>query len=118
MRVLIVEDEMLVGLLIEDFVLEMGYEVVGPATRLDEALRMAENADLDFAVLDINLAGHLSFPVAEALIRRAIPFVFASGYGISGLDEKFGNVPVLQKPFEYAALKNAVEQAVAAEATV
>jgi DNA-binding response OmpR family regulator len=64
-RVLIVEDEMLVAMLVEDYLLDMGHKVVGPAMRLDIALEMAQTADIEFAVLDINLAGQQSFPVAD-----------------------------------------------------
>jgi len=98
-RVLIVEDEMLVAMLIEDVILDLGHEVVGPAMRLETALEAVETENLDFAILDINLAGKQSFPVADLLADRGIPFIFASGYGAAGLNERHRKAFVVQKPF-------------------
>lgn len=99
-RVLIVEDEMLVALLIEDFILQIGCEIAGMAMRLEPALDLARTIEFDVAILDINLAGKPSFPVAEMLRERGIPFVFASGYGVAGLEGSGISAPVLQKPFD------------------
>lgn len=99
-RILIVEDEMLVAMLIEDLVADLGHDVVGPAMRLEAALDVARHEDLDFAILDINLAGKQSFPVADTLRGRGIPFMFATGYGAAGLTEAYRDCPVVQKPFE------------------
>ena len=98
-RILIVEDEMLVAMLIEDVVNDLGHDVVGPAMRLETALAAAESEEIDFAILDVNLAGKHSFPVANRLKERAIPFMFASGYGAAGLIDPYCNAPILQKPF-------------------
>jgi DNA-binding response OmpR family regulator len=98
-RVLIVEDEMLVAMLIEDTVMDLGLEVVGPMMRLETALEAAANEAFDFAILDINLAGKTSFPVADCLVERGIPFMFASGYGAAGLSERYRDAPIVQKPF-------------------
>jgi CheY-like chemotaxis protein len=100
LRVLVVEDEALVSLMLESYLEELGCEVVATASRLDEALEKAASlAALDLAVLDVNLAGQMSFPVAERLRSRGIPFLFATGYGTDGLPEGMLNVPVLSKPF-------------------
>lgn len=107
-RVLLVEDEALVAMLVEDFLTDLGCEVVGPAMRLEPGLQMAATADVDFAVLDINLAGKHSFPIAQVLRERGIPFLFASGYGVAGLAEGFEATPVLQKPFDKSELEKAV----------
>ncbi|WP_438751895.1 response regulator [Pararhizobium sp. O133] len=107
-RVLLVEDEALVAMLVEDFLTEMGFSVVGPAMRLEPALQMAATAEIDFAVLDINLAGKHSFPIAQVLRQRGIPFLFASGYGVAGLAEGFETAPVLQKPFDKSDLEKAI----------
>jgi DNA-binding response OmpR family regulator len=107
-RVLLVEDEALVAMLVEDFLTELGFEVVGPAMRLEPALQMAATADIDFAVLDINLAGKHSFPIAQVLRQRGISFLFASGYGVAGLAEGFETSPVLQKPFDRSDLEKAM----------
>jgi DNA-binding response OmpR family regulator len=99
-RILLVEDEMLVAMLIEDFIVDLGHQAVGPFMRLESALAAAEREDVDFAILDINLAGKQSFPVADTLKSRGIPFMFASGYGAAGLSEAYRDSPVVQKPFE------------------
>lgn len=98
-RILVVEDEILVAMLMEDTLADLGHEVLGPAMRLETALIAAENEDVDFAILDINLAGKQSFPVADKLAARGIPFMFASGYGAAGLVDPYRGSPVLQKPF-------------------
>ncbi|TGQ63501.1 MAG: response regulator [Mesorhizobium sp.] len=110
-RVLILEDEPLVAMLLEDLLLEMGHEVVGSVAWISQAMKLADQMDIDFAILDINLGGAKSFPVAEILRRRGIPFVFATGYGSEGLEREFENELILQKPYEAHELKRAIEQA-------
>ena len=107
-RVLVVEDEAMVGMLIKDMVLDCGGEVVGPAARLDNALTLAREAAIDVAILDINLAGVLTYPVAKLLCERGIPFIFATGYGANGLLEEFQDYPALQKPFSQMDLEQAL----------
>ena len=85
LRVLVVADEMRIALLVEDMLIELGHEVVGLAMRLAQALALAENAEIDFAILHVNLDGRMSFPVAEVLEARGVPFVFATGYGSGAL---------------------------------
>jgi CheY-like chemotaxis protein len=111
LRVLIVEDEMLVAMNIEDMVLELGHEVAGIANRLEPALLLAREGAFDIALLDVNLAGSLSFPVAAVLRDRNIPFLFATGYGMKGMAEEFGSSTVLQKPFRGQDLEQAIEAA-------
>jgi DNA-binding response OmpR family regulator len=111
-RVLIVEDEMLVALLIEDFILQLGCDIAGLAMRFDQAMDLAATVEADIAVLDINLAGRPSFPVAERLKERGIPFVFASGYGTAGLDNSDIRAPVLQKPFDISDLRRVLLKAI------
>lgn len=100
-RVLLVEDEALVAMLVEDMLADEGCVVAATASRLTEALSMAKDASLefDFAILDVNLAGEPAFPVAEILAARGVPFVFATGYGAGGLPEAWKGRPTLQKPF-------------------
>jgi DNA-binding response OmpR family regulator len=112
-RILIVEDEVLVAMLLEDLLSDMGHFVVACAPRLDEAMKQARDADLDFAILDINLGGVTSFPVAELLRHRSIPFVFASGYGSAGLTSQFEDALTLQKPYEPRELERAIATAFA-----
>lgn len=109
LRILIVEDEMLVAMNIEDMLLDSGHEVAGIANRLEPALALARDGAFDVAVLDVNLAGDRSFPVADLLIERGIPFLFATGYGLGGIEEKYRDRPVLQKPFRAAELAAMVE---------
>jgi len=110
-RVLIVEDEFLVAMLLEDLLTEMGHQVIGTFAQVDEAMKFANQADVNFAILDINLAGATSFPVAEILRRRGIPFLFASGYGSTGLTSTFENELTLQKPYDPAELERAIAEA-------
>jgi CheY-like chemotaxis protein len=99
LKVLVVEDEMMVSMLIEDMLSDLGCKVVGPASRLDEALALAKEADLDCAVLDVNLGGQPIFPLADLLRAKGAPFAFATGYGDAGLRDVDKGSPVLQKPF-------------------
>ena len=99
---------MLVAMNIEDMLTELGHEVVGIAGRLEPALELARDGGFDAAMLDVNLAGDRSFPVADLLIERGIPFLFATGYGLDGIEEKYRDRPVLQKPFRAAELATAV----------
>lgn len=103
-RVLVVEDESLVAMLIEDMLLDLGAEVE-VAMRLAEALRLAWEGSYDMAVLDVNLGdGQRSDAVADALRSRGIPFLFATGYGERGLAERHRGTPTLQKPYRLADL--------------
>lgn len=112
-RILVVEDETLVAMLLEDMLQELGYEVVGPATHLDDAIARARDDAIDFAVLDVNLNGLSSDPVAEILKARGVPFAFATGYGVNGIPPGFEGSRVLSKPFTLAQLEKLLEQALA-----
>jgi CheY-like chemotaxis protein len=105
LRILVVEDEAAISLLLEDMLLDFGCEVVGPAARLASALELAANEALDLAILDVNLAGEPIYPVAEALHNRSVPFVFSTGYGSAGIKDLYRDRPVLQKPFAQHDLK-------------
>jgi CheY-like chemotaxis protein len=98
-RVLVVEDEMMVVLYLEDVLQSLGHTVAATAGRLEEAVKLAEEADIDFALLDLNLAGARTYPVAAALQKRAIPFAFATGYGSGGIAAEYAHIPTLTKPF-------------------
>jgi two-component SAPR family response regulator len=101
---------MLVAMLVEDMLADLGHETVCTLQRLEPAKQVAAVIDADAAILDVNLAGDLSFPVAEVLERRGIPFLFASGYGRVGLDDKFAEAPVLAKPFTKLQLEAAISK--------
>ena len=110
MRVLIVEDEVLLALHLEDLLNELGHEVVALATRIDMAMELARGSDIDFAVLDINVAGTKSFPVADILRQRGIPFAFASGYGVEGLMDGYRDCTALRKPYAQEDLERTIAQ--------
>jgi CheY-like chemotaxis protein len=99
LRILIVEDEMTIALLLEDMVTDLGHQVAGMAMRLPQALALAETAEVDLAILDVNLDGLLSFPVADVLERRGVPYVFATGYGPEGIEPAYKGHVVIRKPF-------------------
>jgi len=105
LRILVVEDEAAISLLLEDMLLDFGCEVIGPAARLAAALDAVAREQVDLAILDVNVAGEPIYPVAEALAERSIPFVFSTGYGSAGIRDTFRDRPVLQKPFAQHALK-------------
>jgi DNA-binding response OmpR family regulator len=114
-RVLIVEDEAMIAMLIEDMILDFGSEVVGPAAKIAEALALARDAELDAAVLDVKVGDTVVFPVADVLAERGIPFIFATGYGSSGLPARFIGSPTLPKPFSYDVLAEALRAALAGQ---
>ena len=99
-RILVVEDEALVAMLVEDALLEAGAEVIGPAATVAEAMQLLERERPSAAVLDLNLAGEPSTPIADVLVRLGVPFVIATGYGAEGLPEHHADVPVLAKPYD------------------
>ena len=104
-RVMVVEDEALVAMVVSDAMTELGYQVVGPFSRPPDAIAAVRDTDIAAAILDINLAGTLVYPVAEELTLRGIPFVFVTGYGIESIDKRFSDIPVLQKPIERETLQ-------------
>ena len=99
LRILVVEDDMLIALVIEQTLQDLGCVVIGPVGKLDAAMRIADNEALDAAILDVNIRGGHVFPVADRLCARGIPFALASGYGDWALPEAFQNQPRLTKPF-------------------
>ena len=110
-RILVVEDELMIRMLLEDMLGELGYTVAAEAARIEEALEAAKNADFDIAILDVNLNGQPISPVADALVARGMPFVFATGYGERGLPEPYRDRPTLKKPFQMDGLKQMLQTA-------
>jgi CheY-like chemotaxis protein len=110
-RALIVEDDALIRLMIEDFLTDLGCEVVATASRLGDAIQKASALAVDVTVLDLNLAGNLSYPVGQALVARGIPFVFVTGYRPDRLPAEFHTVPLVTKPFELPQLARALNAA-------
>jgi DNA-binding response OmpR family regulator len=101
--VLLVEDEMCLAMMLQDLLEDSGYRVI-KASRVPAALNLAGASSIDAAILDVNVAGTEVFPVADELRRRGVPFMFASGYGERGLPGEFRDYPILQKPYDPAAL--------------
>ena len=108
-RILVVEDDMMIAVLIEEALQGLGCFVIGPAAKLDVALRLASDEVLDAAILDVTIRGGHVFPVAERLKSRGVPFAFASGYGDWALPEAFRNQPRLTKPFSTQELETRVQ---------
>jgi CheY-like chemotaxis protein len=107
-RVLVVEDEMIVAWLLEDMLADLGCAVVGPAARVNQALAMIDAEAIDVAVLDVNLNGQMSYPIADALAARGVPFVFSTGYDKDRLPERYRTVQVLQKLYHQSELSDAL----------
>ena len=113
-RVLLVEDEAMITLLLEDMLGDLGCEVVGPADTVDSAMALAAGeTPIDIAVLDVNLAGRQVYDVADTLRAKGVPIVFSSGYGAGRLREVDQGAPVLGKPFRQQDLVAALRRALA-----
>jgi CheY-like chemotaxis protein len=110
-RVLVVEDEAMIRMLLEGMLTDLGHTVAAEAGTIDQALALAKQGDFDIAILDVNLDGKPITPVVEVLIERGVPFVFASGYGQRGVPEPYRASPALQKPFQVEALAKAIAAA-------
>ncbi len=110
-RILLVEDEGMIAMLVEDMLDDLGHELVRVANRLEEAVAAAGSEAIDLAILDLNLGGALTYPAADVLAARGIPFIFATGYGSGGLKGVYSGWPTLQKPFDTEALGQAIQQA-------
>ncbi|HYC73860.1 response regulator [Brevundimonas sp.] len=107
-RVLLVEDEGGVALLLESLLEDLGCEVTASVARLSRAFDALESQDFDLAVLDVNLGGETSFDLARVLRHRGIPLVFSTGYGTSGLPDDLRACAVLSKPFTLTSLQQAI----------
>jgi len=108
-RILVVEDELMIRMLLDGMLAELGYTMTAEAGAIDEAVALAKQAEFDAAILDVNLNGQPITPVVEILIQRGLPFVFATGYGQRGVPEAYRNNPTLQKPFQAEALEQALK---------
>jgi DNA-binding response OmpR family regulator len=108
MRVLLVEDEFFVAVLIEDDLRAAGHEIVGPYKDLALAIEAARREQFDVAILDVNLNGEIAYPLADELLARGVPFVFLSGY--VELPERFKAAPRIGKPHNPAALLAAIQK--------
>ena len=118
LQVLVVEDEPLIRMLIEDMLIEIGSKDIEAAASIDTALKFLGDIRPDFAILDIDLNGTRSYPVAALLRSRTIPFVFVSGYDATILDTAYADVRILQKPFRISDLESAIETTLAVGSAV
>jgi len=111
LRVLIVEDESMLSMFIEDALVDLGCSVAAIASQIDQARAKAATGGFDAAILDVNLSGSETYPIADVLLGKNIPFVFATGYGAAGIPEPLRQVPVLCKPFTQEQLAEALVKA-------
>jgi len=110
-RVLVVEDEAMVTMLLREMLEDIGCEVVGSASRLNDAIEKATSLSFDLAILDVNLNGERTFQIADLLAGRGVGFVFATGYGAGSVPAPFEKTPILQKPFQQEDLERAIRAA-------
>ena len=109
--VFLVEDEVMIRMMVTDMLVDLGHSIAAEAGEIDEALRLAESADFDLAILDVNVNGKVISPVAEVIEARNRPFIFATGYGAQGLPPEYRDRPALQKPFQMESLAAMIERA-------
>src|SRR6201995_4602076 len=107
--VFLVEDEVMIRMMVADMLDELGYSVAAEAGEIGEAIKLAQHAEFDIAILDVNVNGKVISPVAELIRVRNRPFIFATGYGSSGLPEEYRNRPTLQKPFQLETLAKMID---------
>ena len=107
--VFLVEDEVMIRMMVADMLQELGFTVAAEAGEIGEAIRLAQSAFFDFAILDVNVNGKVISPVADLLKARNRPFIFATGYGSSGLPEEYRDRPALQKPFQIETLGKVID---------
>jgi CheY-like chemotaxis protein len=112
LSVLLVEDEVIIRVMVADMLQELGCHVVGEAGRVKEAIDLVQKAEFDIAIMDVNLHGEMTFPIAEAIKARNRPFIFATGYSASSLPVEFIGRPALQKPFRTETLGKLIEVAI------
>jgi CheY-like chemotaxis protein len=108
----VVEDEGLIGLLVEDFLDKFGCQVAGIAGNAIDAFQMIRTVAIDVAVVDLKLHGEMAYSLADALIAADVPFVFATGIGANEINRRYSHVPVVGKPFEEGELRGALLEAI------
>ena len=107
--VFLVEDEVMIRMMVADMLEELGFTIAAEAGEINEAIRLAKSAEFDLAILDVNVNGKVISPVAELIQARNRPFIFATGYGSSGLPEEYRDRPALQKPFQLETLARLID---------
>jgi len=107
--VFLVEDEVMIRMMVADMLEELGYSVAAEAGEISEALRLVQSTEFDLAILDVNVNGKVITPVAELIKASGRPFIFATGYGSSGLPAEYRDRPALQKPFQLETLAQMID---------
>ena len=110
--VFLVEDEVMIRMMVADMLGELGYRIAAEAGEINEAIKLAQSIEFDLAILDVNVNGKVISPVADLIAARNRPFIFATGYGSSGLPVEYRDRPALQKPFQIETLGRAIEHAI------
>lgn len=111
LSILLIEDEAIIRMMIADMVETLGHQVAAEAGNINQAMELARSAAFDFAIIDMNLRGTMSFPIADTIAARNIPFIFASGYDKTWANDRRQQATVLQKPFTIDRLEAAIDQA-------
>ncbi len=109
-KVFIVEDETMLAMLIEMMLEELGYATASHVSTLDEGVEYARAGDYDLAILDVNIIGGTSFPIAAEIAHRGIPFIFCTGYGRLGIPETWADRDCVAKPFSIGQLSDALQE--------
>ena len=109
--VFLVEDEVMIRMMVVEMLEELGYNIAAEAGEISEAVKLAQSIEFDIAILDVNVNGKVISPVADLIAARGRPFIFATGYGSSGLPAEYRDRPALQKPFQIETLARVIEQA-------
>jgi DNA-binding response OmpR family regulator len=110
LRVFLIEDEPMIRIMVTDMLEELGHRVLAEAGDVEEGAKLAQSADFDLAILDVNLRGKLITPVAELIRASGRPILFATGYGSEGVPEEFRDIPALAKPFQIETLAKAIDE--------
>jgi len=108
--VFVVEDETMIRMMVVEMLEELGHTVAAEAAHFEQALDLASSSQFNLAILDINLAGRSSLPVAEVIKARKLPFILSTGYGANGIPPDFADVPAIQKPFTIEALGRTINE--------
>jgi CheY-like chemotaxis protein len=115
--VFLVEDEVMIRMMVAEMLEELGYSIAAEAGEINEAIRLAQSTEFDLAILDVNVNGKVISPVADLIKARNRPFIFATGYGSSGLPEEYRDRPALQKPFQIETLARVIDNTLKSAAT-
>lgn len=109
-RILVLDDEPMIAMLVQDWLQDLGFETVGPAQSVATALDLIERTSLDGAILDVSLGNEDCYAVADCLQERGVPFAFATGHGRNGIDARYKNAAVLSKPFDFVMMKRVLTE--------